>query len=405
MQLLNVLSHYLMSILSGADRLAADPHLLGNVRRAALVTNDAARLAGQPALHARSALLAAGVPITRLFSPEHGLSARATDGAVVADGTDARTGLPVVSLYGDTLAPPRDSLDDLDCVLFDVPDVGARFYTYTWTLTHVIDACAAAQVPVVVLDRPNPLGGLLEHAEGPILDARHASFIGRHTIPVRHSLTLGELALLWRVERSSAADVRVIECAGWRRARLDYDGAMVFVAPSPALTTFEACLLYPGLCCFEATNLSVGRGDALSFRAVGAPWLAAALVAQRCNARRLPGVRLEPASIEPATGPHAGAVMPAVRVIAEVPEKVRPVAAGLALLADIIALHPRDFAWLPYPTAANPTGAAHFERVVGVSGIREQLMTAAGSVDAATLRAWTAVPGWAERWRQVQLYE
>ena len=394
-----------MSILFGADRLSIERRLPGNVRRAGLVTNDAARLAGNPKVYSRSALLAAGLPIVRLFSPEHGLGANVADGAAVSDGMDALTGLPVVSLYGEQMAPPPAALADLDAVLFDVPDVGARFYTYTWTLTHVIDACAVVGLPLFILDRPNPLGGLLEQAEGPLMEARHFSFIGRHTLPVRHSLTLGEIGLLWRAERCPSADVRVIECAGWQRSALNYNDALAFVSPSPALNSFVACLFYPGLCFFEATNLSVGRGDALSFTAVGASWLNAPATADRFAARDLPGVSVAVTSLEPRVGPHAGSVIPALQLLTTAPASVRPVATGFALLADIIALHPHDFAWLAYPTAANPGGEGHFERLGGVTGIREQLMMAPDKIDAATLCEWTAVPGWRERWREVQLYD
>ena len=154
-----------MSIAFGVDRLVAEPGLLGNVRRVGLLTNDAARLASDAQRHSRTALLEAGVPVVRLFAPEHGLSAHAPDGSAVNDGVDQLTGLPVVSLYGATVVPPAESLSDLDCMLFDVPDVGVRFYTYNWTLSYAIDACAVAHLPLFVLDRPNPLGGLLEHVE------------------------------------------------------------------------------------------------------------------------------------------------------------------------------------------------------------------------------------------------
>lgn len=394
-----------MTILFGADRLVRERLLPGNLRRAGLVTNDAARLAGNYKTRSRTALLDAGVPIVRLFSPEHGLTANAADGAAVSDGVDAATGLPVVSLYGATMAPPATTLADLDVMLFDVPDVGARFYTYTWTLTHVMDACAAAGVPLYILDRPNPLGGLIEQAEGPLLEARHCSFVGRHTIPVRHSLTLGEIGLLWRAERCPEAEVSVIQCTGWQRRMLHHDDALPFVAPSPALNSFAACLFYPGLCFFEATNVSVGRGDPLSFSAVGAPWLNAAATAERFGVRGLAGVSVAVTSMVPQAGPHAATRIPAVQLTTTSPENVRPVTIGLALLADIIALHPRDFAWSTYPTTANPAGEGHFERLIGVSGIREQLTTAPESVDANVLRAWTAIPGWCARWQRVQLYD
>ena len=192
-----------MSLRFGVDRLCAEPTRLQalwrahpnaqptTMRRVGLVTNDAARLATDPSRRSREALLAAGVPLVRLFGPEHGLQATAADGAPVRDDVDAVTGLPVVSLYGERMRPTADSLRDLDAVLFDIPDVGARFYTYTWTLYHVMVACAEAGVPLVVLDRPNPLGGALSQAEGPVLRDECRSFVGEDAIPVRHALTLG----------------------------------------------------------------------------------------------------------------------------------------------------------------------------------------------------------------------
>ncbi|HEY9170955.1 MAG TPA: exo-beta-N-acetylmuramidase NamZ domain-containing protein, partial [Verrucomicrobiae bacterium] len=178
--------------LFGVDQVLVTPGLLRG--RIGLVTNDAARTALDVRVRSRVALQGAGFKLIRLFSPEHGLGADTDDGAPVRDGFDPLTGLPVVSLYGNKLRPPRASLADLDAVVFDIPDIGARFYTYIWTLSHVLEACAEAGVPLVVLDRPNPLGGDLAAAEGPILDvARYGSFVGRAAIPIRHSLTAGEL--------------------------------------------------------------------------------------------------------------------------------------------------------------------------------------------------------------------
>lgn len=392
-----------MPVRFGLDRLVDDPALLGNVKRVALTTNNAARTAAGVSRPGRVALLNAGVPIVRLFTPEHGLSANAADGAAVADHTDELTGMPVVSLYGEQFAPPPESLRDLDAVLFDIPDVGVRFYTYIWTLTHVIDACAAARVPVFVLDRPNPLGGALQTVEGPLLDPALASFIGRHSIPIRHSLTLGEFARLWRAERCPAADVRVIACEGWQRHQLWRDTDLPFVPTSPAITRFEAALLYAGICLFEATNLSVGRGSPYSFEVVGAPWLEAAELATRLNQRGFVGIYADAVEFVPGSGPHSGHACNGVRIIARAAGHVRPVRIALALLAEVIALHPRDFKWSKYVTAANPAGHDHFERLFGVRGVRELLGAAA--VDDPTLNAWTGTPGWAERWRNAHLYQ
>jgi uncharacterized protein YbbC (DUF1343 family) len=394
-----------MSIAFGVDRLVAEPGLLGNVRRVGLLTNDAARLASDAQRHSRTALLEAGVPLVRLFAPEHGLSARAPDGSAVNDGLDQLTGLPVVSLYGATVVPPAESLSDLDCLLFDVPDVGVRFYTYNWTLSYAIDACAVAHLPLVVLDRPNPLGGLLEHVEGPLVEARNFSFIGRHTIPIRHSLTLGEIAQLWRAERCKSADVRLIPCTGWRRAQLWCDTGLPFVPTSPAIASFETVLFYPGLCLFEATNVSVARGTANAFQAVGAPWLDPERLLARFQARGFGALQLDATQFTPTIGPHKGTLCNGIQLRTNDPAAVRPVLIGLALLADVIATHTRDFSWGRYRTVVNPDGEGHFERLFGRSGIRAELERAADQLSNETLQSWTATPGWVERWRNAQYYE
>jgi uncharacterized protein YbbC (DUF1343 family) len=311
----------------------------------------------------------------------------------------------VVSLYGDTLSPPPEALAELDGVLCDLPDVGARFYTYAWTMTHVLDACAAAGVTAWVLDRPNPLGGLPEWAEGPMLEPEHASFLGRHPVPVRHSLTLGELARLWVTERLTAgADVRVVGCEGWRRDSLWPDLELRFVPTSPAIRRFEAALLYPGLCLFEATNVSVGRGCTRSFEAIGAPWLQATTLAARLAERGLPGLAAEPAHFTPGAGPHAGEPCEAVRLRVLEPRAVHPVATGLVLLAEVARLHP-ELRWSGYPTVANPTGAGHLERLLGTAAPGRKLAEEPGLVDDALVARWTAAPGWAERLERIALYE
>jgi uncharacterized protein YbbC (DUF1343 family) len=393
-----------MELRFGADVLGAGGVLPVAARRVGLVTNDAARLAADDRQRTRVALQRAGVPLVRLFSPEHGLPADAPDGAAVADALDPLTRLPVVSLYGDRLAPADAALHDLDCMLFDVPDVGARFYTYAWTLTHVIDACVAAAIPVVVLDRPNPAGGALAGVEGPLLEPAHCSFLGRLEIPVRHGVTLGELGLLWQRERQPDADVRVIPCENWDRRGTWHRTGLPFVPASPAIRDADAALLYAGLALFEATNVSVGRGSALSFRAVGAPWLDAGRVLDRFARRMTPGIAVMADTFTPAAGPHAGTTCRALRIDVVEPDRVRPVALGLALLADIAAVHRADFAWAGYPTAANPSGAGHLERLLGSTRVASVLVREPARVDAAFIAAAVAAPGWDARRREVLLY-
>jgi uncharacterized protein YbbC (DUF1343 family) len=388
----------------GADRLAADPALAGALGRVGLVTNDAARLAAGPARRTRELLLQAGVPIVRLFGPEHGLGANAADGAAVSDSTDPLTGLPVVSLYGERMRPTAAHIDGLDAVLFDIPDVGTRFYTYVWTLFELGAACADSGVPLIVLDRPNPLGGVFETAEGPMLDLTYASFIGGDTIPIRHALTVGELARLWQLDRWAGADVRVVACEGWRRDMLWPDTGLEWIPTSPAMPSFASALLYPGTCLFEATNLSVARGTDAPFQQVGAPWLDAARVLEQLSRQTPRGVRFERKLFTPTVGPYAGESCEGVRVVMTDARLVRPVALGLFLLAAVITTHRLRFAWARYPTAANPQGHGHFERLVGRSGIRSRLDAAPEKVDGPMVEAWTRADGWTERVHDVLLY-
>src|SRR5688572_3114261 len=337
----------------GIDRLLRTEEI-PRTARMGLVTNDAARLAADVNVTSRAALRDCGFNLVRLFSPEHGIGASAADGAHVADGLDPLTRLSVVSLYGDTHRPAREQLDDLDVVLFDIPDVGARFYTYIWTLSHVLEACADAGKPLVVLDRPNPIGGDLDACEGPMLDeARFSTFVGRWNTPIRHGLTVGELATLWNVERDIGADLRVINVEGWTRDMHWPDTALPFVPTSPAMPDYATALAYPGTCLFEGTNLSEGRGTGAPFRTIGAPWVDAQGVAQRFNALELDGVRSEAISFTPSGRKYAGQPCRGVRIRIDEPRACRPVAAALHLLAILIDLHSDHFSWSPYPTAAN----------------------------------------------------
>ena len=398
----------------GVDRVVADPALIARaagvprLRRVGLVTNEAARLASDAERRTRLALRDAGVPLVRLFSPEHGLSAMGDDGAPMHDGADSATGLPIVSLYGERFAPPDESLADLDVVLFDVPDVGARFYTYTWTLSHVLEACARTGTPLVVLDRPNPLGGALASAEGPLLDeSTCASFVGRWSIPVRHALTLGELATHWQQARVTGARLGVVTCEGWRRDMSWPACGLPWVPTSPAMPSYASARLYPGLCLFEGTNLSVGRGTATPFQLVAAPWLQAQRVIEALDGALPGGVQLRAEEVVPAQAPHAGTPCAALRV--DVVEThaaaaVRPVALALQLMTAVARLHRGAFAWATYPTAANPTGGDHFARLVGTRAIAPVIDDDDATITPDVLAAWTTTDDWAARIAPALLY-
>lgn len=387
------------SLRFGIDQLlAAGPARLPG--RLGLVTNDAAATAAagpgapHPLTPTRQALVRAGFQLVRLFSPEHGLAASAADGAHVGDERDPLTGLPVISLYGERFRPDPEHLAGLDALIFDIPDVGSRFYTYIWTLSHVLEACAAAGLPLVVLDRPNPIGGDLRSAEGPLLDeAALSTFVGRWDMPIRHSLTVGELAHLWRAERGLDLPLELFPAQGWSRAGQWPETGLPFVPPSPSLPDFETALLYPGTCLAEGTNLSEGRGTAAPFRQLGAPWLEHFALADAFNDLALPGAVARPVSFTPSASKWAGQLCRGVMLHVCDRYALRPVAAGLHLLALIARCHPADFAWLAYPTAANAPGYGHFDRLIGRLDIRTALAGAA----AEEITEWTAAPGWAER--------
>jgi uncharacterized protein YbbC (DUF1343 family) len=238
--------------------------------RIGVLTNDAAKT--KTGINSRKALMDTGFNLTKLFSPEHGINAIGTDGALMNDGQDELTGLPIISLYGEKYIPTEIDVNDIDIMLFDIPDAGTRFYTYLWSMTYWIEAAAKYNKQVIILDRPNPLGGSIAMSEGPMLDDGLSSFIGRFNVPIKHQCTLGELALYFNKTQSWNADLKVIKCEGWNRDLLFYDWNIRWSNPSPALQNIEATVLYPGLCFFEATNISVGRGTPYSFEWIGANW-------------------------------------------------------------------------------------------------------------------------------------
>ena len=331
--------------------------------RIAMLTNDAARTSS--GIISRLALKDAGFNVTTIFSPEHGINAIGDDGAFMKDGVDALTGLPIISLYGEKFMPTADDLKEIDILLFDVPDAGTRFYTYLWSMTYWIESAAKHNKQVIILDRPNPLGGNLALCEGPMLDETITSFIGRFNIPVKHQCTLGELALYFNAVQNWNASMKVIQCEGWKREQLFFDWNQKWVNPSPALQNIEATILYPGLCFFEATNLSVGRGTSYSFEWIGAPWLKQKEMMMMAHSMLGEDYKLEPIDLaivlENETSKYKG-----IRMKVKDPYHYPAVMNGLLLLKLIKDLHPNDFKWMPYPTNANPSGENHLSLLLGV---------------------------------------
>ena len=336
--------------------------------RIAMLTNDAARTSS--GVISRLALKAAGFNISTIFSPEHGINTIGEDGALMKDGFDIITGLPIISLYGEKYMPSADDLKDIDIMLFDVPDAGTRFYTYLWSMTYWIEAAAKYNKQVFILDRPNPLGGNLALSEGPMLDESITSFIGRFNIPVKHQCTLGELALYFNTVQDWNANLTVIQCAGWDRAQLFFDWNQKWINPSPALQNIEATILYPGLCFFEATNLSVGRGTSYSFEWIGAPWLKQKEIMMMAHNMLGEDYKLEPINLAIQVGDETS-TFKGIRMKVKDPYHYPAVMNGLLLLKLIKDLHPNDFKWMPYPTNANPSGENHLSLLLGIQNAEQ----------------------------------
>jgi uncharacterized protein YbbC (DUF1343 family) len=333
--------------------------------RIGLVTNDAA-LTGQ-GIASRKAILDNGFNLVRIFSPEHGLSATGADGAPMKDQKDPLTGLPVISLYGEKVAPAADDLCDLDLLLFDIPDAGTRFYTYLWTLTYCLEVCASTKTTLIVLDRPNPLSGILALAGGPFLDESNcSSFIGRWSIPIRHSCTLGELALYFNQEKKMKGDLEVICCKGWSRHQFYSDTGLRFIPPSPALQTLNSLLLYPGTCLLEATNLHEGRETGQAFSLVAAPWLDTGMLRNQLLALGVEGFDLLETKFISTSTRFSGKTCTALQFLVQDPRVFNAVPFGFLLIKCIKDLFP-FFEWGLYPTAVNPTGQDHLDRLSGVA--------------------------------------
>ena len=330
-----------------------------------LVTNNAAVTVDN--LPVRQRLLALGYQLSCLFAPEHGLNAGLPDGSPVPFQQDELTGLPVYSLYAGSFSPPEEVVEPLDGILFDLPDVGCRFYTYLWTLTYIMEACIHYHKPLYVLDRANPTGGMMDWVEGPWLDEKTcSSFIGRWNIPVRHSCTLGELALYFRRTRLPQLHLEVIPCSGWKRSMHVLMPGMAIFPPSPALKHPQAIMLYPGLGLLEGVLVNEGRGTPFSFTSVSAPWLQAGTMLDAFCGKAIEGVLMEEITVMPEWGVYAGQNCSGLKFRIVEPEVFKPVAFGVQLIQIMAKIHGSLLQPRLYPTVANPTGKHHLNRLLGV---------------------------------------
>jgi uncharacterized protein YbbC (DUF1343 family)/CubicO group peptidase (beta-lactamase class C family) len=325
-------------VLTGIDVLERDGFKqLANLR-IGLVTNQTGRdRAGRSTIDVL--FKAPNVKLMALFSPEHGIRGLADE--KVSDTKDEQTGLPIYSLYGESRRPKAEQLKDLDALVYDIQDVGARFYTYISTLGNVIEEAGKAKVPIFVLDRPNPINGV--DVEGPLADADKLSFTAYYTIPVRHGMTVGELARLYNEEKHLSADVRVIQIENWRRAMWFDSTNLNWINPSPNMRSLTEAALYPGIGLLETTNVSVGRGTDTPFEIIGAPWLDGPKLASYLNARRIPGVRFIPLRFKPNTSVFKNEDCGGVNIIITDRSRFQSVATGVEIAVALHSIYPADW--------------------------------------------------------------
>jgi uncharacterized protein YbbC (DUF1343 family) len=359
-------------IKSGLDVLVHQQTRLLDNQRVGLVSMPAAVM---PDLTSSlAALREAGVNVTALFGPEHGFGGAALDGATVGDAIDPHTGLPVFSLYGKHYEPTAEMLAHIDIFVFDMQDVGVRFYTYLSTLFYILQAAGKTGKPVYLLDRPNPITG--EIVEGGEVEPGFESFVSIVNVPIRHGLTLGELAQFMNTEYALAADLKIIAMQNWRRGMWFDETGLLWVPTSPAMSHLSTATLYPGMCLLEGTNLSLGRGTSLPFEICGAPWLDGYALAEEMNTLNLPGVRFRPIVFTPSASNHAGVECHGIQIHIMDRDALRPVSMALNLMAVVRRMAGKAWMWNP-----------HFDKLAGGSDVRSALE--AGTSATEITSAWT----------------
>ncbi|MGC1454188.1 MAG: DUF1343 domain-containing protein [Nitrospirota bacterium] len=282
--------------------------------------------------------------LAALFGPQHGILGQTQDNMIEWEGfRDPATGLPVYSLYGKARKPRPEMLSNIDALVIDLQDVGSRYYTFIWTMELCMQACRDAGKTIVVLDRPNPLAGHL--TEGPVLDPGFASFVGLRPLPVRHGMTIGEISGYLRDSFNPGLGLYVIKMQGWKRKIWFDQTRLPWVMPSPNMPTLDTALVYPGMCLFEATNISEGRGTTRPFELFGAPFIHPGTIVTALNKFKLPGVLFRPHSFQPTFQKHAGMLCGGAQIHVADREKFKPFKTGVAILKAIHDAYPRDFQW------------------------------------------------------------
>jgi uncharacterized protein YbbC (DUF1343 family) len=325
------------TVKTGIDVLAADDFAALRGKHVGLITNASGHASdGQRTVDLLAH--APGVKLVALFGPEHGLEGSAAEGAKVDSSRDAATGLPVYSLYGNVQRPTDQMLEGIDALVYDMQDVGVRFYTYITTLGYCLEAAGKKGIDFYVLDRPNPINGT--EVDGPVLDSDLHSFVGYFPMPIRHGMTVGELAEMYNSENHLNAKLHVIKMEGWQRADWFDETGQVWINPSPNLRNLTEEILYPGVCLLE--SISVGRGTDAPFEITGAPWIKSRELAAYLNGRKIEGVRFVPMDFTPASGIFAGELCHGVQIVLLDRQALEPTEMGAELLAALWRLYPQN---------------------------------------------------------------
>ena len=328
----------------GLESLLAQHTLLID-QRVGLVCNQAS-VTGE-LVHSIDALRESGCDLRVIFAPEHGIDGDVQAQDDVNENHQTHHGLQVRSLYGPRLSPEAQSLEEIDSLVFDLQDVGARYYTFVWTMLLSMRACAEARIAMVVLDRPNPIGG--EALEGNLLDPQFASFVGMHAIPARHGMTVAELALLFNSQLDIGCDLHPIKMRGWQRGMFFDQTGLPWVMPSPNMPTLDTAMVYPGMCLLEGTNVSEGRGTTKPFEMFGAPFIDSSALVKRLDTMSLPGVRFRACSFRPTFDKFAGKLCHGAQIHVLDRGIFKPYLTGLAVISAIRELCGHDFAWREPP--------------------------------------------------------
>lgn len=308
-----------------------------------------------------------GINLVALYAPEHGIRGDAKEGESVESSVDPHTKLPVYSLYGKSKKPSKEMLDAVDVVIFDLQDIGSRYYTFIYTLANLMEACEAYGKHVVVLDRPNPISG--ESIEGNLVEKSVRSFVGLLPIPNRHAMTIGELASLYKYEFGYRCELTIVPMEGWFRKNYFDETNLLWVPPSPNAPTIDMAVLYPGTCLIEGTNISEGRGTTKPFECAGAPFIDGYQLAKAFNEKEIPGILARPTSFIPSAQKHMEKICGGVQLHVLDRNELNSLEAGLTLLETIFAMYPDNVKFLQHKN-----GKYFFDLLAGTKDLRQHIL-------------------------------